>query len=147
MSFEQVVLARFDQLDSRLDRVDSRLEKVDSRLEKVDSGMEGLEARMGRLDLRFDQLVFRVEELRGQLLEAMEERIQKVRHDMSGSFDATFSRLDRLQDEYHMLLAGLSRVEELLALRGGDHHRLAAVVKDLEACMKALEAQRRPGKR
>ena len=38
----------------------------------------------------------------------------RLRDEMHAGFDAVYQRLDRLETEYHMLVAGLKRVEERL---------------------------------
>ncbi len=42
------------------------------------------------------------------------ESEQRLRNEMHSLFDALAERLDRLTTEYHMLVAGLARVEERL---------------------------------
>lgn len=45
-ALEQIVLPRFDTVESRLDKVEGRLEKVESRLDKVDGRLGKVENRL-----------------------------------------------------------------------------------------------------
>ncbi len=52
-----------------------------------------------------------IERIVGDAVEGSERRL---RDEMHAGFDALAQRLDRLETEYHMLVAGLKRVEERL---------------------------------
>ena len=56
----------------------------------------------------------------------------RLRHEMQTGFDALAKRLDMLETEYHMLVAGLKRVEERL-------DRVEGRLDSLEQRMSAVE--------
>lgn len=58
-----------------------------------------------------DVLLPDVKRVVGDAVEASERRL---RDEMHAGFDALAQRLDRFETEYHMLVAGLRRVEERL---------------------------------
>lgn len=82
--------------------------------------------------------------------EAIEASEQRLRDEMQMGFDALAKRLDRLETEYHMLVAGLKRVEERLdrveqrldkmALRS-ELLELKARVDGLQEQVRTLEAR------
>jgi len=47
-----------------------------------------------------------------RMVDAAEARLNARFDDVNGHFDAVYQRFDRLETEYHMLVAGLKRVEE-----------------------------------
>ncbi|MGI9273552.1 MAG: hypothetical protein ACR2PT_01660 [Endozoicomonas sp.] len=49
LSFREVVLQKFDEIDARFAQQDARMDRFEERLDK-------LEGRMGRLESRFDQM-------------------------------------------------------------------------------------------
>ena len=57
------------------------------------------------------------------------ESEQRIQLRMDAQLDAIYRRFDRLETEYHMLVAGLKRVEERL---DRVEHRLLAVEQKLE---------------
>jgi predicted nucleic acid-binding Zn-ribbon protein len=66
-----------------------------------------------------------MQRLTGELRTGMNERFS----DLDGHFDAIYQRFDRAETEYHMLVAGLKRVEERL---DGVEQQLGAVQQKLE---------------
>ena len=60
---------------------------------------------------------------------AVDDCERRLRDEMHTGFDALAQRLDRLETEYHMLVAGLKRVEERL---DRVEQRLSAVEQKLE---------------
>ena len=58
----------------------------------------------------------------------------RLRDEIHTAFDALAQRLERLEIEYHMLVAGLKRVEERL-----DRVALKSEVQDLKARVEKLE--------
>ena len=52
--------------------------------------------------------------LRPDIERIVGESEQRLRNEMHTLFDALAQRMDRLETEYHMLVAGLKRVEERL---------------------------------
>ena len=67
-----------------------------------------------------------IERIVGNVVEGAERRL---RDEMQTGFDALAQRLDRLEIEYHMLVAGMKRVEE----------RLDKVEKRLDAVEQRLD--------
>jgi predicted nuclease with TOPRIM domain len=89
-------------------------------------------------------LVPDVERIVGDVVEGAERRL---RDELQGAFDGVAKRLDRLEKEYHMLVAGLRRVEERLdsiekrmALRS-EVQALKAKVIALEEKLGKLESE------
>lgn len=67
--------------------------------------------------------------------------IGQFRLEVNGRFDAIEARLDRLEQEYLMLVAGLRRVEETLSGQAEDRSRVRAEIADLKARVAALDAR------
>lgn len=88
-----------------------------------------------------------IERIVGNAVEGAERRL---RDEMQAGFDALAQRLDKLETEYHMLVAGLERVEERLdrveqrldkmALRS-ELLELKARVDGLQEQVRTLEAR------
>jgi predicted nucleic acid-binding Zn-ribbon protein len=82
--------------------------------------------------------------------EAVSESERRLRDEMLLLFDAQAQRLDRLETEYHMIVAGLKRVDERLdrieqrldktALRS-ELFELKGRVDNLQEQIRALEAR------
>jgi len=67
----------------------------------------------------------------------------RLRDEMHGLFDSLSQRLERLETEYHMIVAALKRIEERLdkmVLRS-EFLELKARVDELQERMRSLEAQ------
>ena len=69
----------------------------------------------------------------------MGQQIQSLRLEMNARFDAIEVRLERLETEYHMIVAGLQRIEEQLAEERDDRARLKAEVSSLKARVSELQ--------
>jgi len=67
--------------------------------------------------------------------------ISALRLEVNGRFDAIEVRLDRLETEYQMIVAGLRRVEEALAEDRTERARLRAAVAELKTKLSQLEAR------
>jgi len=69
------------------------------------------------------------------------ESEQRLRNEIRNAFDTLAQRLDRLETEYQMLVAGLKRVEERLDRieQRLDRVALKTEVQDLKARVEALE--------
>lgn len=78
-----------------------------------------------------------------RLVEESEQRIGTRFDDLSGHFDKTYQRLDRLESEYQMILVGLKRVEERLdkVEQRLDKVTLRSELLDLKARMTGLQEQ------
>ena len=65
---------------------------------------------------RFHREVFipDVKRVVGEVVDALEHRINTRFDEVNGHVDGIYQRFDRLETEYHMLVAGLNRVEERL---------------------------------
>ena len=76
----------------------------------------------------------------GDAVEASERRL---RDEMQTGFDALAQRLDRLETEYHMLVAGLKRVEDRLdrVEQRLDRVALRSELLELKARVDGLQAQ------
>jgi predicted nuclease with TOPRIM domain len=73
----------------------------------------------------------------------IQESEQRLRDEMHAMFDAFAQRIDRLETEYQMVVAGLRRVEERLdrVEQKMDKFALRAEVEDLKSRVKALEGK------
>lgn len=70
-----------------------------------------------------------------------DSKIDEFRLEMNGRFDAIEVRLDRLEQEYQMIVAGLRRVEETLRGLVDDRTRVRAELADLKVRVAALDAK------
>jgi uncharacterized membrane-anchored protein YhcB (DUF1043 family) len=59
------------------------------------------------VDQRFDAVE--------QRFDAIEQRLDALRAEMLGHFDELYRRLERLEQEYQMIIQGLRRIEAILA--------------------------------
>jgi flagellar biosynthesis chaperone FliJ len=68
---------------------------------------------------------------------------RRLRDEMHTGFDAVAQRLDRLETEYHMLVAGLKRVEERLETlsEAQEKYALRSDLGTLKARVEALQEQ------
>ena len=84
-----------------------------------------------------------IPEVRQVVREEVAREVGGLRDEMHTAFDALAQRLDRLETEYHMLVAGVERIEE--RLNGVevklDRAALKADVLALKARVEALERQ------
>jgi predicted nuclease with TOPRIM domain len=64
--------------------------------------------------------------------DAVEGSEQRLRNEMNAHFDAIYQRFDRLETEYHILVAGLKRVEERLDRVEGRLDRVEARLDAIE---------------
>jgi predicted nuclease with TOPRIM domain len=81
-----------------------------------------------------------IERIVGNAVEGAERRL---RDEMQTGFDALAQRLERLQTEYHMLVAGLKRVEERLdrVEQRLDRMALRSELLELKARVDGLQEQ------
>ena len=81
-----------------------------------------------------------VERIVGNAVEGSERRLRDEMHSL---FDALAQRLDRLETEYHMLVAGLKRVEERLDSMEQKLEKMAlrSELDDLKARVDGLQGQ------
>ena len=74
----------------------------------------------------------------------VKESTDELRQEMAGHFDALYQRMGRLEDEYQMLVVGLRRVEDRLALvedrLGLVEERLGRVEAELAALKERVTA-------
>ena len=70
--------------------------------------------RFTHVDQRFDAVDQRFDAVE-QRLDAVEQRLDALRAEVLGHFDELYRRLERLEQEYQMILQGLRRIEALLA--------------------------------
>lgn len=110
----------------------------------VAQAIERLEQRVvGRfegIDKQFLAVARRFDAVDGQFA-ALDTKLEELRNDVHGQLDAVCQQLDRLETEYHMLVAGLRRIEEQMAEDREDRARLVAQVSDLRERVKELEAR------
>jgi chromosome segregation ATPase len=68
-----------------------------------------------------------------RLTAVMDRRFGEFRTEMNGRFDAIEKRLEHLEIEYQMIVAGLKRIEERLETDAADRSRLRAEASQLRA--------------
>jgi chromosome segregation ATPase len=78
-----------------------------------------------------------------RLTSEMDRRFDGLRTEMNGRFDAIEKRLERLEIEYQMIVAGLKRIEERLDADAADRARIKAEVSRLRAKVLDLDARLR----
>lgn len=130
-SLERRVVQGFERVDRRLDGIDGRLDRIDGRLDGHDSRFERIDKQSLEAARRFDSV--------DKQLLALDTKVEGLRAEMHGQFDAVYQRLDRLETEYHMLVVGIRRIEEQMAEDRDDRARLLAQVADLLERVKELE--------
>ena len=103
--FEETVVVRLDQMDSRLERLEGRVEQLDSRLERLEGRVEQLDSRLERLEGRVEQLDSRLERLEGRV-EQLDSRLVHLE-----------GRVDRLERLEGFFVEELERVRSILEKR------------------------------
>ncbi len=63
--------------------------------------------------------------------------------EMNARFDALEVRLERLETEYHMIVAGLRRIEETLAEQKGEQSRMRDQIASLRSRLAEVETRLR----
>jgi len=76
-----------------------------------------------------------------RLTAEMDRRFEGIRTEMNGRFDAIEKRLEHLEIEYQMIVAGLKRIEERLDADVADRARLRAEVTQLRSKVSDLDAR------
>ena len=76
-----------------------------------------------------------------RLIERMEGWRRELRLDLDGAFDAVHKRLDRLEQEYEMLKAGVARIEADIGTLKADVGALKEDVAFLKRAVGRLEAR------
>jgi len=71
----------------------------------------------------------------------IDSKIDDFRLEINGRFDAIEVRLERLEQEYQMIVVGLNRVEETLRGLVDDRARARAELADLKSRLAALDAR------
>ena len=127
------IRAAFEEMEQRLgQRIDQVEQRLGQRIDRVEQGL-------GHLGQRIDQ----VEQGLGQRIDQVEKRFEDFRSEMLGHMDAIYARFDRLETEYHMIVAGLKRVEEAVAAAQEERIKLAADVAVLRSRVAELDARLR----
>jgi chromosome segregation ATPase len=92
-----------------------------------------------------DPILAALEKLEANLFDKVRgeitQQIDSLRIEMNARFDAIEVRLERLETEYHMILAALRRIEEQLAEERDERARLKADVSSLKARVSELQAR------
>jgi chromosome segregation ATPase len=86
-----------------------------------------------------DPILTALKQVEENVTERLTARIDALRDEMSGRFDAIEKRLDRLETEYHMIVAALNRIEERLDADDTDRARLKSEVGQLRSRVGVLE--------
>jgi chromosome segregation ATPase len=90
-----------------------------------------------------DPVIVALQKLEGGLFEKIRaevgQQLDRFRLEMNARFDAIEVRLDGLETEYHMIVAGLRRIEEQLSEQRDDRARLKAEVSGLKARVTELQ--------
>jgi chromosome segregation ATPase len=105
---------------------------------------EQLVAFLGRqfteIDRRFDQVADRFDQI-DRRFDQVDSQIAELRHEMLGHFDATYRRLDRLEQEYHAITQALRRIEAGLADESGRREILVRDLAELKHQVAALQSR------
>ena len=90
-----------------------------------------------------DPIVTALEKMEGRLIERIDEANRELRRDiqldMNGHFDAVHKRLDRLEQEYEMLKAGMARLAADVAILKSDVATLKSDVATLKTDVAQLK--------
>ena len=90
-----------------------------------------------------DPILVALQKLEANLFERvgaeMGRQLDGFRLDMNARFDAIEVRLERLETEYHMIVAALRRIEEQLSQQLDDRSRLKAEVSGLKTRVSELQ--------
>jgi len=86
-----------------------------------------------------DPILVALQKLEARLSEKLSAQIHELRLEMNARFDAVEARLERLETEYHMIVAALRRIEEQLVEERDDRARLKAEVSSLKARVSELQ--------
>ena len=122
--------------------VSQALESLERQMAAGFAKTESLEQRVvegfARVDKQFLEVARRFDSVDVQIA-GTNTNVDELRAEMYGQFDAVYQRLDRLETEYHMLVAGIRRIEEQMAEESKDRTQLRAQVEDLRERVKQLE--------
>jgi len=90
-----------------------------------------------------DPILTALQKLEANLFEKvraeMGRQLEEFRLEMNARFDAIEVRLERLETEYHLIVAALRRIEDRLAEEPDERARLKAEVSSLTARVSELQ--------
>lgn len=88
-SLEQIVLPRFDALETRMDRVEGRLDGIDVRLDGIDGQMSGVNGRLDRIESTMVTKDF------------LEDRLADFKSELKNTGGKALVQIKRLATELH----------------------------------------------
>jgi len=113
-----LMVEKFDQVDSKFDQVDARFEQIDARFEQVDSRFNQVDARFDQVDARFSNVDDR--------LGRVENRLDKLEQNQNIHLNVL--------DKHTKMLMDIKQ-EQAFAL-----HRQERIEKDVLMLKKKLKA-------
>jgi chromosome segregation ATPase len=131
---------RFDGIDQRLDGIDQRFDGIDRRFDTIDQRFDGIDQRFDGIDQRSDAIAREIGTLHRRI-DTLEQRVDEGFRDVLGHLDAIYRWLERLQDEYHTITAGLRRIEASLAREEERRELLERDVAELKDRVAMLSAR------
>ena len=81
--------------------------------------------------------------LERRLEEKIDSKFGELSLEMNARFDAQEVRFERLETEYHMIVAGLRRIEETLAEQKGEQSRMRDQIASLRTRLAEVETRLR----
>ena len=102
-------------LGRKFDEIDRRFDSVEAKLVMHDQRFEAIETKLAEHDERF--------------------------RDILGHFDQLYLRLERLEDEYHVILQALRRIERWMADETGKREAVERGLEELKSQAAALQAR------
>jgi chromosome segregation ATPase len=145
---------RFDAIDQRLDAMDRRFDLIDERLDAIDRRFVAIDERFDAIDRRFvaiderfdaiDQRFLAIDRALGTLerrFVVLEHRVEDGFREVVGHLDTIYGRLERLEQEYQAIVAGLRRIEALLADEIGRRELVERGLAELRERIALLQAR------
>jgi len=118
-----------DEYQQLIEFLGRKFEAIDRQFEAIDQRFEGMGRRFDAMDRRFDAVEAKLGE--------HDERFR----DILGHFDQLYRRLERLEQEYHVILQGLRRIEDMLADEKVKREVLERGLEELKHHVAALQAR------
>ena len=106
---------KFDEIGRRFEAMDQRFDSIEAKLVMHDQRFEAIETKLAEHDERF--------------------------RDILGHFDQLYLRLERLEDEYHVILQALRRIERWMTDETGKREAVERGLEELKSQMAALQAR------
>jgi chromosome segregation ATPase len=86
------------------------VEILDRRFTEIDRRLDGMDSRFDEVGRRFDQVAHWFDRV-DQRIDGVEQGLAELRREMLGHLDAIYGRLERLEQEYQVIIQALRRIE------------------------------------